>query len=293
VQVSLNDALKNRGNVFERGRADNFHFDYVDGTVIGALSFEFEGFAFVGITMPLIFELWNLSDTLSRSAGMVRLLKIARKESEENEAVAILFITQLSFLVAHEFAHHDRGHHATRAQANGLRNDMEPGDQSGSLQDQAQEQDADGWAVFLQLTHLILRGGRVVAVQALQLESEPEDNVEKLLLSLFVISVCALLLLWPPSRFNEITIYKLSHPPQAARMNAIMRDVVTWCENNRPALVPWMTVQRFQTMIHAVEVAMSQNGVINWAEQTNFLHSPAGARYIALLDERARQIRTR
>src|SRR5712664_505932 len=65
VQETLNEALSRVG--LTRERPSKFHFDYVGATCSNALAFEYEGYSFIVVTMPLIRELWQASSQLSRS----------------------------------------------------------------------------------------------------------------------------------------------------------------------------------------------------------------------------------
>ena len=71
LQQSYNAALKLRGNVFERGVCPEFHVDYVDATIMSAFSFEFEGRAFLALSVPLITAVWRASERLSQSQGVM------------------------------------------------------------------------------------------------------------------------------------------------------------------------------------------------------------------------------
>jgi hypothetical protein len=242
--------------------------------------------------MPLIEALGRASDALSRSSSVSSLLHVVPEEAPDNLVLSLLFATQLSFLVAHEFAHHDRGHLSSRSHGAGIWNDLDASFCCGSLREQAQEIDADGWAVFLQLTHLLLGQGRTTSLAALHIESEPDGRADKLLLSLFVVSVCALLFLWPPAKFDEVSIYNLSHPPQAARMEAIVANIRIWCAGKRPDINTSMTEDRLQKLIGATERAMWElDRGSTWRKQIDFLRSPDGARYITLLHEESDAIR--
>jgi hypothetical protein len=116
---------------------------------------------------------------------------------------------------------------SARSFAAGIWNDLDTSSLIGSLYEQAQEVDADGWAVFLQLNHLLGRG-RAINLEVLQIEQEPPAHADELLFSLFVVAVCALLFLWPQAKFDGVSVYKLSHPPQAARMDAILANARIW-----------------------------------------------------------------
>lgn len=286
VQNALNTALRERGNVFEKGRCPNFHFDYVDATVRNAFAFEYEDYAFIAVTMPLIRSLWHMCDALGRSPKVMEILGVVATEQQREAALTVLFGIQLNFVVGHEFAHHDRGHLSRRNPATGIWYEIPPEGTNGSLDQQAQEVDADGWAVYLALTNLMI-GGRHESTRAiLGLQNVSDESVDEALLSSFILAVAAVLFIFPPAVFDERTLYGHTHPPQAARMNEIMKRVRKWCEQNRPRLGIWITLERFQEIMRTAEDATSElNGAGNWDQQTMFFSTQAGAEYFEVLHE--------
>jgi hypothetical protein len=108
---------------------------------------------------------------------------------------------------------------------------------------------------------------------------------DQVLFSCFVAAIAAYLFVRPPDSLDNNNIYKLTHPPQAARMNCLMQQAISWCKQNRPAIVSWMTLERFQNLMEVVaESTWGSNGGRNWAKQTAFLQSDEGAKYFAKLD---------
>lgn len=59
-----------------------------------------------------------------------------------------------------------------------------------------------------------------------------------------------------------------------------MKDVKTWCYQNRQALHQWLTLQPFQRLMNMVATATwGMNGGDDWSEQIAFLKSPEGRAY--------------
>jgi hypothetical protein len=261
VQTTFNKALSQRGNTFARGRASNFHFDYVDATRSNAMAFELEGYAFIVVTMPFIEELWQTCDQVSRSVQVMGHLKQVATDQQRAAVLAQLFATQLSFVVAHEFAHHDRGHLPHQDSSTDLWNEIPTGGTAGSLEQQAQEVDADGWAVYLVLSNLLIGEWREGARTLLELRAATDDTLDEILLSSFVLAVANVLFIFPQKFFDERELYKLVHPPAVARLDRIMANVQTWCEQNRPSLRDRMTLGRFQELMRAAREATSELSV--------------------------------
>jgi hypothetical protein len=283
VQNTVNEALRQRGNTFAKGRYSNFHFDYIDATVRNALAFEHADYAFIVVTLPLVRALWHTCDRLSRSDKVRETLGVMATEEQREGTLAVLFITQLAFVVAHEFAHHDRGHFPQGDSATGLWNEIPDEETVGSLEQQAKEVDADLWAVYLVLTHL-MRDRRQGTREILNLQAAPNPSFDEILLASFVFSIAGLLFIFPPTAFSGRDLYLLTHPPQAARMNEIMHGVRMWCARNAPALGAWMTLERFQVLMHASREATSGlTGVLHWSQQTEFFLTQAGTEYFRKL----------
>jgi hypothetical protein len=293
LQGSYNAALKGRGNVFERGSCQDFHLDYVDATVISALSFEFEERAFLALSIPLVTALWHSSERLSQSQEIMNYFRRGAA-IDQTDVLTIFFLGQISFLVAHEFAHLDRGHFSRQLEANELPNDLKTDSECGSLADQAMEIDADGWAVMLNVNHWFVEAGRESVLKAIKAELDEEHEADKLLLMFFMVSVSAALLLWRPLELSKANVYKLSHPPQAARMQRILLTFDMWAGSSHPWLALESTQHVFPALIAAVEDALaSMTGAHNWEQQVGFLRTSPGIRYMEALVEQSESIRRR
>lgn len=68
---------------------------------------------------------------------------------------AVLFYTQLTFVVTHEFTHHVHGHLLQSALDSAFSNEIVDSHDDGNLEAQAQEIDADCYAAYHVLAHLI------------------------------------------------------------------------------------------------------------------------------------------
>ena len=141
-------------------------------------------------------------------------------------------------------------------------------------------------AVYLVLTHLIAGERRDGTLKSLGYSTAQNGAADEVLLSLFVLSVGAFFLVSSPAIFDDVTLYSLTHPPHAARMNQLMHNVQAWCKQNRPGLEAWLTLERFQLLMGAVEEAtLEMSGGRNWSEQTKFFSTDLGAEYFRQLHE--------
>jgi hypothetical protein len=285
IQEALNEGLNEEHEAPQHINCRPFYFDYVDSTVQNARAFRYGGYSFVGITIPLVYGLWNSCHLLSRSQLIAAALCV-RLEGEERDGLrTVLFRTMLSFLVLHEYTHHVHGHLDPRGSEPVFLDEILDFDQPGDLEQQALEVDADGYAVYLVLNNLILGSARSSALIFLKLDAEPESVQDEVLFSCFVVAVGACLYVRPPAVVNSTKIYTLTHPPQAERMNRLMQQAMRWCQQVRVDLVTWMTLPRFQRlMTTAAEATLGESGGINWAAQTAFLMSRDGREYARMLD---------
>jgi hypothetical protein len=65
-----------------------------------------------------------------------------------------------------------------------------------------------------------------------------------------------------------------------------MHSTISWCNQNRPALEAWMTLNRYQAYMRAVvEAIWGASGGANWSAQHAFLSSASGMEYMKRLEE--------
>ncbi|MGO9095612.1 MAG: M48 family metalloprotease [Bryobacteraceae bacterium] len=286
IQESFNEALRNESkDVPEHVDHPPFHFDYVDSRIPNALAFRYEGYSFIGITIALIDMLWDACVRLSRSETVASLLGV-RLTAEEHERLHVVMLrTQLSFVLSHEYTHHVHGHACSQGSESLFFNEILDIGETGGLEQRTLEADADAYAAYHVLANLIVGGERSRAVGLLKLGAEAASVQDEVLLSCFVIAVGAYLFVRPPSDLDDVNIYRLTHPPQAARMNFLVYQAIGWCRQNRPSLEAWMTRDRFQGLMNGVaEATWGMNGGRDWGAQTAFLQSEDGSEYIRKLD---------
>jgi hypothetical protein len=154
------------------------------------------------------------------------------------------------------------------------------GRNDGNIDQQARESDADGYAAYHMLENIINGPERGHVGLVLAMGDKTSDVQEKLLLCCFIIAVAAYLFTCEPQKLSSETAYTFEHPPQALRMNLLMKNVKTWCYQNRQALHEWLTLQPFQRLMNLVAAATwGMNGGNDWSDQITFLKSPEGRAY--------------
>lgn len=286
IQEHTNESLRQENqNVPEHVDHPPFHFDYIESSVPNALAFRYEGYSFIGVTISLIYVLWDVCIRLSRSEGMATLAGVGPSADDRDMFHVVLYRILLSFVVAHEYTHHVHGHVCPREPGATLYNEILSESHEGGLDQQTLEVAADGYAAYLCLANLIDGEGRTKAIALLKLAGEPESAHDRVLLSCFVTGIGGYLLNQPAAGLDSVKIYRLTHPPQAARINCFMFHVIGWCKQYRPDLKEWMTLDRFQKlMIVTAEATLGAASV--WIEQTAFLKSETGSEYFRELDKK-------
>jgi hypothetical protein len=217
---------------------------------------------------------------------VLTLLGLHLTPEEDDNLQVLLLRTQLYFVVSHEYTHHVHGHVIPWGPESMFPNEILDDSKTGNFEQQIREADADGYAAYHVLGNLINLEGRAQAVSLLNLEAESSAVQDELLSSCFVVAVGAYLFVRPPQVLDRANVYKLTHPPQSARMNCLMQQAMKWCKRNRPNLESWMTLNRFQKLMNGVaEATWGMNGGKDWAEQTEFLRSEDGAEYVTKLEK--------
>jgi hypothetical protein len=192
IQQSFNAALANeKQNVAGHVNHPPFYLDYIDSSVPNALAFRYEAqdhYSFIGITIPLINLLWDLCVRLSRSEAIQILIRLSLKIEEYDALQIVLFLAMSSFIVSHEYTHHVHGHLSGGGADAALFNEILDDGDSGSLEVQAVEVDADRYAAYHVLANMI-DGTARSAVELLKIGAEPANAQDEVLLSCFVIAV--------------------------------------------------------------------------------------------------------
>lgn len=192
--------------------------------------------------------------------------------------------------------HRSRFPHRTRIHAprpwacqhagTGFFNEIIETSNGGDLKTQIQEVVADGYAVYHVLANLF-DGSARTWVTALGLDEAATDVQDQILLSLVVLVVCtSFWVLRPLRKVDRNSIYRTEHPPQVARVDCIMQEVVNWCEQNRPGLHASIPPSRFQALMNAsIQATLGMSGAQLCGEQGAFFRTEEGLKYRAALSD--------
>ncbi len=283
LQRGLIEALRQENENVSSGVVHPpFHVDYADASEPNALAFEYGGFAFIVITVPMMEMLWRTSERLSHAPSIAALLDVDPVNPPLIERlITALFSIQFSFLVCHEYTHHIHGHLGESSSVE-LRIWKEMR-KSAALEAQAQEVGADTYAVYIALTNLFNGSGRDNAISVFALRNKASAAHESLLV-LFVVAVGAFFCAFSRMDVDVASVYEASHPLVAVRMNYVMHSAISWCNQNCPAIETWMNPGRYQIVIAALGEAL-WGAADTTVPQVAFLNSAPGAEYLRQLEE--------
>jgi hypothetical protein len=285
IQANLNDALRNeRQDVPEHVPRPPFHMDFIDSDDANALAFTEGDYSFIGITVALIHRIWEICLPMAQSAEIATLLGLQLDTPERQRGLhAVLFRMQLHFVTTHEYTHHVHGHTTDSTFDSRFANEIDSGAENCNIDTQVLEIDADAYGAFHVVSNLFA-DERAFAINLLDLDAKSAVRQDQTLMACFVLAVGTFLFVRPTKPLTPKNIYTLCHPPQAARMDFIMRSAVNWCRHNRPALAEWMSPEVFDkimgTLAHLTRGAAAGQG---WAAQTTFLQTETGDAYMKTL----------
>jgi hypothetical protein len=261
------------------------YFDYIDADSENAIATNDERhYAFVGITLPLVFKISDVSLALSRSTTITTALPLRVADEPYNALQGTLFYILLSFVVGHEWAHHRHDHLPQQSSPKAIFQEVLNTNLTGNIKAQLQEIGADGYSAFFLLSHLL--DHRDTFLPFLDLNpGTPPALFDQIFLSLFVISFASYLLLRPPEILSAENVYRLTHPPAATRMNFLMREIAAWCSHNRPALEEWLRQNGWALINVSALAILGTDGATSWGNQLDFLKSEEGKKYTTTLTE--------
>lgn len=256
----------------------DLHMDYIDSTVLNAITFGANGTHFVGITDKMLVHFSKIAAVMWRLNTLADLLEIEMSQEVRNFLFHAVLLIQLQFISSHELGHLFHGHIDRTALhqefASGAPHQVPPVEK---LRDQAHEVEADGYAVHMLLDNLIVgdSGPRIYERLGSRL------SADHCILTLFLLSVGSLFFFLAPQEFDVKNVRRVDHPFPLARMNVVMYDLTGWCELKRSELRNWATLDKFQQIMGSVQQAAdSPDQATAWRKQGDFLNSSEGKQYL-------------
>ena len=264
IRESFNASLAVEGqNIIGDAPHAPFYLDYLDSEVSNALAFKDEHHSFIGVTIPLVIDVSNLTQQIADSDAVVSLIGLP-PVTDRDMVKGVLFWMLLGFVVSHEYAHHTHGHLAEMES-------RRPG--SNRLWQQAFEADADGWASYLTLNQWVLAAGRPVTMKFLNLEDAPPSVQDIAGFACFFVSQAAFTFLRVPRPIDKNKVYWEKHPPQPVRLKLMSRFVVKFIDEFRPDVRQTITEPWYNSLMDAVSALRWTTGkhAALWREHHQFL----------------------
>lgn len=251
------------------------HLDYIESPIINAITFGSDGSYFVGITEPFLALFCESSGALWRANFLADLLEIEMSTEVRDFLFQVLLLFQLQFISSHELGHLFHGHQRGlfRKEFTGLDADRS----TSRMRGQARELDADGYAVHLLLNGILRTTNGAQIHRRLRSRLPMEDCI----LNLFLLSAGAAFYFLDPGVFTSSDVRKPDHPFALARMNFVMKEITSWCEQHLPTYAGWGTIEQFQWVMACVaSVANSPERLKMWTDQGTFLLTGNGSEYL-------------
>jgi hypothetical protein len=260
-----------------------YYFDFLEvkGETPNAHAFQCDDFAFIVMTLPMVELLSNLSYSLSQSPFVRQLLSIGLAPINESLLHHALFQLQFDFLLGHEYTHHVHGHCPPHTSGSlSVWTEFLKDEENGSLEQQAQELDADGYSSYLLLANLLQDENRYASV--LQAIGHPEQRSaasDELLFTVFFVVVLNVFCAFWRKRTEVSSLYTLVHPPPPVRINSIIRIAQMYAGQNGPVADTWFQPSRFTELFRTAAATIPGEGRQTWDSQIELLKTPEGERY--------------
>jgi hypothetical protein len=167
------------------------------------------------------------------------------------------------------------------------------GEASGGLESQAQELDADAYAIYLSLANFIRGTGRQSALAQFGRQDLESIQADELLLTCFFLAVTSLFCALWPENIKITSIWQFVHPPAPVRIEYAIRVAQMWCDQNGSVPQSWFGAERFRRLFSVAVDAIGGNPRQQWDAHISFLRSEEGSKYDRRLSERFDAIRKR
>jgi hypothetical protein len=271
-----------------------FHFDYLDVKygIRNAHAFQYEGFSFIAITLPLVELLWELSNRLSTSQHVLNVLGLNSPNLRPEALSALLFQLQLTFLVSHEYTHHVHQHCGN--DVDGLPmlwNEFKRDDNVGGIERQAQELDADAYAMYLVFSNFIRGAARDNSLAQVGQKDGTRIEGDELLLKCFFLGITSLFCALWPEDIEAAAATQLDHPIAPVRIEYAIRVAQMWCDQNHSVPQSWFGAERFRELFLAAMQSVGGTTREAWEGHISFLRSEAGTQYDQKLLQRFEAVR--
>jgi hypothetical protein len=214
-----------------------------------------------GMTQPMFDQMLSLSRQLVNQTRALMTLQIAPAAAHQ-EIVQLLLLMQFSLVTSHEYSHLVRQHLA----------DYQPHAAAlGESLCQTQEFDADGYAIYHELSYFFNGAGRQWASNWLRVSSD--RALENSILSCFLLS---LMLQFCDRWTGKIQVEAdlgAEHPPVAMRIYYSILFVEMWCREVGHIDTSWTSDGTLNQYFRAAARLFPPETTRSWDQQVSWLKS--------------------
>ena len=258
--------------------AVRIHMDYIASYEVNAVAFRFEDWYFIGITEGMLELFAKSCSDLWRLNPLGDLLGAELTNDKRDLIFQFVLLLELQYISNHELGHMFHGHCADLS-AGRYRAEFSVQSllaESLGMEGQAKELEADGYAVNLLLKNLLQSPSGPFMHQRVQ----SNMAVRGFVLTLFVLSVAAVLYYLESMTFNPSAVRRATHSDGLVRMNILMGEILGWCTDNVgwPNAIPLADFQRIMSLVATAASNPAQERI--WTEQGAYLQTDAGKAYL-------------
>jgi len=161
----------------------------------------------------------------------------------------------------------------------------------GGLKHQAQELDADGYALYLTLANYVRGAARRNALSQVGMKNRSNLQGDEFLVTGFFVALTALFCAMWPENVPIASISQLPHPPAPVRIEYAIRVAIMWSGQNASVPESWFDADRFEAIYLAATAAIAGGARSQWDALVAFLRSDAGKEYDRQLSEQFELVR--
>ncbi len=244
-----------------------FEFVRVQNHEAAAHIFESNEYGFIVMTQPMFDEMLTLSRQLVNQNWAFMTLQIAPAATSQ-EIAQLLLLMQFSLVTSHEYSHLVRQHLAVhQPHAATL----------GESLCQTQEFDADGYAIYHELSYFFNGAGRQLASQWLSVSSD--RALENSILSCFMLSLMLQFCARWAGKIQIETDLRAEHPPWAMRIQYAILFVEMWCREVGHIDTSWMSDGTLNQYFGAAARILPPETKRSWDQQISWLQSVDSQQY--------------
>ena len=279
MNVQLSDiGVKSSG----RQVLPRLHFDLVrvQRREAAAHIFAADEFTFIVVTEPMVDEMLALSTRLVDQNRVFMSVQIAPSATFVDIAHFLVFL-QFCLVTSHEYSHLVRRHLA----------DQQPyATELGEALVQSQEFDADGYAIYHELTYLFHGDGRAFTSNWLKIKNP--KALENTILDCFLIAIMIQYCARWAGKMQVDSDFASEHPPTPMRIDNALLITEMWCREIGGRPTAWLTDGTLQQYFSAAARLFPAQAKLSWNEMMRWLKSQESEEYRERIRSSTERIRT-